>query len=140
MKLHTIGYTGRTIEGLCDKLQAAGVRLLLDIRSGGWSAQLQFRDDVLELALDHRGIAYRRMFRFGNPFRPRPGAPLEFSSAMLRYRTHVEANAPLDLLRDYVQAGDACLLCACPRWDRCHRSELAAIVAERVPGLEIAHM
>jgi hypothetical protein len=75
----------------------------------------------------------------------RPSATALFHPCDSRCSTRVTsqrsscAHTPLDVLRDFVADGDACLLCACARADRCHRSLLAEILSDPIERIEVVH-
>lgn len=140
MNLHTIGYTGRTIEDFVEALQRASIQAVVDIREGPYSKRREYSRHGLADELRAARIFLVRAHQFGNPFRP-PTDRRSFADCMESYREFVRFQED-ELLRlgGLVREDRCALLCACARHSRCHRSELAAIVAERVPGLEIVHL
>lgn len=143
--LFTIGYTKSTAERFFDRLTAAGVRRLADVRSSNRS-QLAGFAKVPDLAffLDRvAGIEYRH--------EPLLTPPLEMMRAyrdgILRWEDYEAGFRRLLAERDAAQNCDpsafdrACLLCSEPVADRCHRRVAAEYLKENWPvAVSITHL
>ena len=130
MKVFTIGYGGRTKGELLALLKANGVRTVADIRLSPNSAYMgtwvkaKTPDKGIESWLAKENIEYRSFTELGNRFmgdkdwRERYGALLRDEGERLTQRLRAVA-APY------------CLLCAEKFATDCHRSLVAAYLADR---------
>ncbi len=130
MKVFTIGYGGRTKSELLALLKANGVRTVADIRLSPNSAYMgtwvkaKTPDKGIESWLGKENIEYRSFIELGNRFmgdkdwRERYGALLRDEGERLTERLRA-APAPY------------CLLCAEKFATDCHRSLVAAYLADR---------
>ena len=138
MKLFTIGYGGRTAEGLIALLKAHDVRTVVDIRlrpdraSMGIWVKAKTSDKGIEKRLHDHAIAYRSLIELGNVF-------LEFEDWRDRYRRLLQSAG--DLLVERLNEVDPpyCLLCAEKRATDCHREQLADYLAQST-GLQVEHL
>jgi uncharacterized protein (DUF488 family) len=130
MKVFTIGYGGRTKSELLALLKANGVRTVADIRlspnnayMGTW-VKAKTPDKGIESWLAKENIEYRSFIELGNRFmgdkdwRDRYGTLLSEEGERLTERLRA-APAPY------------CLLCAEKFATDCHRSLVAAYLADR---------
>ena len=152
--LYTIGYGAWPADAraarLVAALRTAGVRTLVDIRHSPCASNLdpknpygprewhlQSGDRGIVPLLFGYGIEHRWMVELGNPQKTDP--------AMQVLLQHVESgssdfpvNRGLELLNTMVAGGEGgpyCLLCACARFDGCHRSVVARALQQRfLPG------
>src|SRR6516162_9247685 len=104
--LFTIGYEQTPQKAVLDELQAAGVKLLVDVRAVTSSRRPGFSKNQLAAGLDERGIAYIHLKELGTPKDGR-------LSALVK------------------QAGPVCLLCYERDHRHCHRRMIAEIIEER---------
>jgi uncharacterized protein (DUF488 family) len=142
--LATIGYEGATVDGLLDALREAGVELLVDVRAVASSRRAGFAKTRLAANLAGAGIAYLHLRGLGTPADGRAAARAGRHAEMRAvYREHLatpEAQAALDVLAGIVRDGrPACILCFEADPVHCHRSLVAAALAERMP-LEVRHL
>jgi uncharacterized protein (DUF488 family) len=141
----TVGYERTSLEQLFLLLKGAGVRCLVDVRDAPWSRVPEYRKDVLEDRLAGLGREYGYQIRYvsmpavGNP--PENRRSDRSTEAMMAcYRDYMLAKpAALDGLAGLLGKCRSALMCyeADPR--ECHRSVLAAILAERY-GLSYADL
>src|ERR1700760_2421641 len=75
MKLATIGYEADTQAAVIDKLKAAGVELLIDVRAVAASRRAGFSKTLLSAGLNDAGIGYVHLRDLGTPKPCRIGAP-----------------------------------------------------------------
>ena len=142
--LATIGYEGATVASFLDALRAARVGLLVDVRALASSRRPGFAKTRLAANLAEAGIDYRHLRGLGTPADGRAAARAGRHDEMRRvFAGHLAtpaAQAELDVLAELV-AGErrVCILCfeADPR--HCHRSLVAAALAERMP-LVVEHL
>src|ERR1700689_1045103 len=66
-KLFTIGYEQTPAKSVLDELEAAGVKLLVDVRAVASSRRPGFSKNQLAAGLDERGIAYLHLRGLGTP-------------------------------------------------------------------------
>jgi uncharacterized protein (DUF488 family) len=142
--LHTIGTSGKSLRQFADRLRAAEVDAVVDVRLrntsqlAGWSK----RDD-LAYVLELLGVEYRH--------EPELAPTDELLSAFQRGRAfdqYAPAFRALIAERGALPAALArlerhhrpALLCACLTPARCHRRLLAEALVELAPGLEVRHL
>src|SRR5271165_7101112 len=66
-KLFTIGYERTPAKSVLDELEAAGVKLLVDVRAISSSRRPGFSKNQLAAGLDERGISYLHLRGLGTP-------------------------------------------------------------------------
>src|SRR3978361_141597 len=66
-KLFTIGYEQTPAKAVLDELEAAGVKLLVDVRAVASSRRPGFSKSQLAAGLDERGISYLHLRGLGTP-------------------------------------------------------------------------
>lgn len=143
MQLFTIGYEGETIPGFIARLQAAGVRLLIDVREKPMSRKPGFSKRVLAAHLAEADIGYEHLAALGTPKEIREDYKHDhnFDKFASRYARVLEPEAEarrrcLELAR----ATPACLLCFEADPATCHRSVLAARLKREEPDLDIINL
>lgn len=143
MKLATIGYERRTLPELIERLKAAQVDTLVDVRAIAASRRAGFSKTMLAASLKQAGIDYVHLRALGTPKEGRMAARAGRFDEMREIfeRQLEEPAAQLELLRaaEIVQAHKAALLCFEADVSHCHR----AIVADRIcdaVGCEIENL
>ena len=137
----TIGYERRTPDELVHELTAAGVTLLADVRELPLSRRRGFSKTALARVLGEAGIEYVHERALGNP---KPNRDIwkggDADAGRAGYRAHLAASAgaSVDALAGRVAEGGVCLLCVEHDAADCHRTLLAAALAERLAGLQRA--
>ncbi|MFT8246539.1 DUF488 family protein [Roseomonas sp. BN140053] len=141
--MHTIGYEGAAIAGFLTALEAAGVSLVVDVRAVAVSRRKGFSKTALGLALADAGIRYMHLRDLGDPKPGREAARAGKMAAFRRiYRAHLATDAAQQALSQatgLAQAEAACLLCYEAEPTGCHRSIVAAAIAETT-GLGVHHI
>lgn len=142
--LTTIGYESVAVPEFLATLRDAGVELLVDVRAVASSRRPGFAKTALSANLASVGIEYLHLRGLGTPKEGRIAARAGRHEAMHAiFRAHLTtppAEADLAVLADIVASGRrACLLCLEADPAHCHRSLVAAAIAQRVP-LEIVHL
>ena len=142
--LATIGYEGATVASFLDALRAARIGLLVDVRALASSRRPGFAKTRLAANLAEAGIDYLHLRGLGTPAEGRAAARAGRHEEMRRVFAEQlatpDAQAELDVLAGLVQGERrVCILCfeADPR--HCHRSLVAAALAERMP-LVVEHL
>ncbi len=137
----TVGYQGRSLEGLCSLLVNFGVDQLVDVRERAWSNRPEFRKQALKQGLARVGIGYKHLKEAGNPFRPRKGESLSFAACARSYRSYLRENSDVvNGAREVILSGSVALFCYEADSAECHRSVLVEELSEIVPGLEVDHL
>jgi uncharacterized protein (DUF488 family) len=130
--LATIGYESATQAGVIDRLKAAGVEVVLDVRAVAASRRAGFSKTLLAASLHDAGIDYVHLRQLGTPKAGRDAARKGHTSEMrVIFEDHMaEPGAQLELARamDIAAGRKAALLCYEANADDCHR----AIVADRI--------
>jgi len=134
--LFTIGYEGRTVEELLDRLQQAGVSLLIDVRAVAASRRPGFSKTALAGALKERGIDYLHLRPLGTPKAGREAARKGRIGEMHAIFEDQLATPEAELAMAQAKAAAAerpsALLCFEADAGHCHR----AVVATRMAATE----
>ena len=143
-RVHTIGYENTTVARFLDTLREAKVETVVDVRAVAGSRRPGFAKTNLAASLSEAGITYLHLRGLGTPadgrVAARAGRHEEMKAIFLAHMQTQAAQDDLQHLETVVEAGrSVCLLCleADPR--HCHRSMVAAALAERIP-VEIVHL
>jgi uncharacterized protein (DUF488 family) len=143
MVIHTIGYEGAPLGEFIDALRQAEITQLIDVREIPWSRRGEYTKKILSGALIDAGIQYLHLKSLGNPKESRDAAK---SGDMDTYRRlfarHLEteaAQAGLAQVVEMTRAGMVCLMCLERQPERCHRSMVAARLAEEF-ALTVRHL
>ncbi len=133
--LATIGYEGASLGAVIGKLEAGGVKLVIDVRAIAASRRPGFSKAVLAASLAEAGIDYRHLRSLGTPKAGREAAHAGRTQEMARiYRAHLEepaAQTELAIAAEAATATPAALLCYEADAARCHRAIVAAEIRQR---------
>ena len=143
-KLFTIGYEQTPAKSVLDELEAAGVKLLVDVRAVASSRRPGFSKNQLAAGLDERGISYLHLRGLGTPKDGREAARSgQFELLHKIYAKHLkttQAKEQLDELSALVrQSGPVCILCYERDHQHCHRQWIAEIIEGR-DGVRIENL
>jgi uncharacterized protein (DUF488 family) len=143
-KLFTIGYEQTPSKSVLDELEAAGVKLLVDVRAVAASRRPGFSKSQLAAGLDARGISYLHLRGLGTPKEGREAARSGKFDALHRiYAVHLktpQAKEELDELSSLVKkSGPVCILCYERNHLRCHRQWIAEIIEDR-EGVKVENL
>jgi uncharacterized protein (DUF488 family) len=143
-KLFTIGYEQTPAKSVLDELEAAGVKLLVDVRAVASSRRPGFSKSQLAAALDERGISYLHLRGLGTPKSGREAARSgNFGVLHKIYAAHLktaQAKEELDELSALVnKSGPVCILCYERDHAHCHRQWIAEIIEDR-DGVKIENL
>jgi len=135
-KLFTIGYEQTPSKAVLDELEAAGVKLLVDVRAVAASRRPGFSKSQLKAGLDERGIGYVHLRGLGTPKEGREAARSGNIAQLERvYSAHLttpQAREEMDELAALVmKAGPVCVLCYERDHAHCHRRWIAEIIEDR---------
>jgi uncharacterized protein (DUF488 family) len=137
MKLFTIGYEGRTPETFLESLFSHGVGRVVDVRQVPLSHKPGFSKTRLGGFLQSNGVDYLHLPALGCPkdIRNDFRAGQDFETYKNRYLDFLSGRQPeLQALLEIVREKPACLLCFEADHNRCHRSFIAARLAEMSEG------
>lgn len=140
----TIGYQAATVGTFLDALREGGIELLVDVRAVASSRRPGFSKTRLAANLQEAGIGYLHLRGLGTPPEGRAAARAGRYPELRRiYLEHLEtpgAREQLGALAELVQSGRRiCLLCFEAEPAHCHRSMVAAALADRVP-VRVRHL
>lgn len=132
--LFTIGYEKAPLDAFLATLEANGVRQLLDVRDVAFSRNFRYSKAPLARALEAQGIRYVHLSSLGAPktLRKELDEHGDVSRFLVAVR-EVLAGRPeaLDEGLALVTAAPTALLCRERDAKECHRSVVAALLAER---------
>ncbi len=131
--LCTAGYEGLVQDQLFDRLEAAGVRVLIDIRAVANSRKPGFSKTILAASAQVRGLRYIHMQPLGTPKAGRQAARAGRAAEMAAiFGAHLATDAAQTALaaaRDVARSEPSCLLCFERDFHLCHRTIVAAAIA-----------
>lgn len=135
-RLFTIGYEQTPAKSVLDELEAAGVKLLVDVRAVASSRRPGFSKSQLKAGLDERGIGYVHLRGLGTPKEGREAARSGNIPQLEKvYSAHLktpQAREEMDELAALVvKAGPICILCYERDHTHCHRRWIAEIIEDR---------
>jgi uncharacterized protein (DUF488 family) len=141
--LLTIGYEGRTIDGVLEKLQQARVALLIDVRAVAASRKPGFSKRQLAACLDQVGIGYLHLQPLGTP-KPgrdavRAGHPERMVPIFNAHMAHPEAQHALAEAKARAVEQRCCLLCFERDHLHCHRHLVAEMITAET-GQPVEHL
>jgi uncharacterized protein (DUF488 family) len=140
----TIGYEGATVDDFLVALTSDGIELLVDVRAVASSRRPGFAKTRLAANLAGAGIDYLHLRGLGTPSDGRAAARAgQYDELRRIFREHLAtplAQADLRTLADIVDTGRrVCLLCYEADPAHCHRSMVAAALADMLP-VRIDHL
>lgn len=140
----TIGYEGATVAGFLAALRSADVDLLVDVRAVASSRRPGFAKTRLAANLATADVEYLHLRALGTPADGRAAARAGRHDELRRvFAGHLATDAAQEALAHVATlvAGGrrVCLLCLEADPAHCHRSLVAAALAERMP-VAIAHL
>ena len=140
MKLATIGYERSTLPDVIGRLQAAGVKIVIDVRAVAASRRPGFSKSILAASLNEAGIDYLHLRQLGTPAKGRQAARAGRTAEMHAiFEEHMqEPAAQLELAHagEVAAARPAALLCYELEAAGCHRRIVADLLRER-HGFEV---
>lgn len=132
----TIGYEGAALADFVATLLRAGIDHVIDIRELPISRRPGFSKTALSEALSGRGIKYSHIRQLGDPKEGREAARkgdyVQFRKIYARHLRSEEAQKGLSFVMSAISESSSCLLCYERDPANCHRSMVAAAIAERV--------
>ena len=144
MKLATIGYEQTTQPAVIDKLKAAGVEVVVDVRAVASSRRAGFSKTLLSASLNAEGIGYVHLRELGTPkpgrIAARKGHVAEMHEIFKAHMAEPAAQLELAKATEFVREGQkVALLCYEADAAGCHRTILANWICEDL-GCEIENL
>lgn len=137
LKLYTLGYQGVDVNVYVQKLKAAGVGIVADVRETPWSHKRGFCKNILSGELSKSGIEYVHVKSAGNPKANRRTAP-DLAECLRRYKFYLHENPAgvTDLIEVVRTAASrkrtVCLICFEKDVNDCHRSILVDAMQKQI--------
>ena len=141
-RIYTFGYEGLTIERFIERLQSAGVSLVIDVRATPLSRKRGFSKVAFEHALGAAGISYVHAKAMGCPKAirdryKRDGNWSIYTASFLQYLGGQET--AVDEVASLARSKSSCLVCFEADHNFCHRTYVARAAARKT-GSSIAHL
>jgi uncharacterized protein (DUF488 family) len=137
LNIYTLGYQGVDVDAYVQKLQAAGVGIVADVRETPWSHKRGFCKNILSSELSKAGIDYVHVKSAGNPKANRRTAS-NLAECLRRYRDYLEENPTgvadlIDVVRTAASRNrTVCLTCFERDVNDCHRSILVDAMRKQI--------
>jgi uncharacterized protein (DUF488 family) len=139
----TIGYEKATLTDVIDRLKAAGVEVVIDVRAVAASRRAGFSKTLLSGSLGEAGIDYRHLRALGTPKAgrqaARAGRTAEMHAIFEEQLATPEAQLQLAEAVEIASAKRAALLCFEADAGDCHRRIVAARMHART-GAEVVDL
>lgn len=141
--LVSVGYEGRSIDELVDRLQAENVQVLVDVRLTPLSRKPGLSKTKLAAALRTAGIEYVHHRALGNPKDNRDGFRAGAPESRVRFLEVLGTEAATDAIEHVVElmdGGVVALLCFERDHSTCHRNLVAEQLQRMVPVMSIVNV
>ncbi|GAA0650949.1 DUF488 family protein [Brevundimonas lenta] len=143
MKLFTVGYEGEPQAAVIDKLKAAGVEVVADVRAVAASRRAGFSKTVLGNSLKDAGIDYVHLRPLGTPKAGREAARKgrigEMREIFAEHMQEPPSQLAFEELRELAGKRKTALLCFEADHAGCHRSALAERL-QAEDGFEVVNL
>lgn len=143
MDIFTIGYEGATQAQVIERLKAAGVELLVDVRAVAASRRAGFSKTILGESLKAEGVDYLHLRGLGTPKAgrdaARKGQVVEMRAIFADHMAEPQAQLEYARLKALAQEKRVALLCFEADPAGCHRAVLAERLA-REDGARIVDL
>jgi uncharacterized protein (DUF488 family) len=143
MKLFTVGYEGEPQAAVIDKLKAAGVEVVADVRAVAASRRAGFSKTVLGNSLQEAGIDYVHLRPLGTPKAGREAARKgrigEMREIFAEHMQEPPSQLAFEQLRELARAKKTALLCFEADHAGCHRAALAERL-QAEDGFEVVNL
>lgn len=141
--LATVGYERDTQAAVIEKLKAAGVEVLIDVRAVAASRRAGFAKSLLAASLKDAGIEYVHLRDLGTPkpgrIAARAGRVGEMKQIFEDHLAEPAAQLQLAQAAEIARERKAALLCLEADAKVCHRSIVAERICEQL-GCSIEHL
>lgn len=143
MKLFTIGYEGEPQAAVIERLKAAGVEVVADVRAVAASRRAGFSKTILGSSLNEAGIDYVHLRPLGTPKAGRDAARKgrigEMREIFAGHMAEPTSEAAFQLLRSLAAEKKTALLCFEADHAGCHRAALAERLAAE-DGFDVVNL
>lgn len=140
--LFTLGYEGLSIDAFIERLQAAQVKTIVDVRKLPLSRKKGFSKTAFSAALSLHGIAYLHVPALGcpKPIRNHYKADANWATYTRDFLAYLQTqDAPLRELVKIAKATPSCLVCFEADFGMCHRTFVAR-AARQLGGPSVTHL
>jgi uncharacterized protein (DUF488 family) len=137
LNIYTLGYQGVNVPSYVEKLKAAGVGIVADVRETPWSHKRGFCKNILSSELSKAGIDYVHVKSAGNPKENRRTSS-NLAECLRRYRDYLKENPTgiadlIDVVRTAASRNrTVCLTCFERDVNDCHRSILVDAMRKQI--------
>ncbi len=147
LRYFTIGHSNRTTAEFLELLEAAGIQVVVDVRTlPGSRSNPQFNEDVLAASLASTGIRYERLAELGGLRRRSRHVAPEVNGFWENRSFHNYADyamgpefaSGLAALRELARNRRCAIMCSEAVWWRCHRRIIADYLL--ASGAEVLHV
>lgn len=143
MKLFTIGYEGEPQAAVIERLKAAGVEVVADVRAVAASRRAGFSKTILGTSLNEAGIDYVHLRPLGTPKAgrdaARKGRIAEMREIFAGHMAEPTSEVAFQLMRGLAAEKKTALLCFEADHAGCHRAVLAERLAAE-DGFEVVNL
>lgn len=143
LAVYTVGYEGRSIDGLLDHLLRAGIRRLIDVRKNAMSRKYGFGGKTTARLCGDVDIEYIHVPTLGIPSSMRRdlSTQADYDQLFDTYEDEILSGADQSIqsVADLCAEKPSALMCFEASSCQCHRGRLAPQVAE-IAGLDIKHL
>ena len=141
--VYTAGYEGLQMDGFLNLLIEAGIEQVIDVRHNPISRRYGFHKSTLSKLCQHLNIKYRHVPEVGIPSELRTNLqqPSDYIPLFQNYEREVLSAQPsaIKKIATWIESQPSALVCMEANPDFCHRSHLAAQIANRTK-LMIHHL
>jgi uncharacterized protein (DUF488 family) len=141
-RIFTFGYEGLSLGPFITRLQAAGVRAVVDVRANPLSRKRGFSKGAFSAALQAADIVYAHLPLLGcpKPVRDRYKIDSDWAAYTRGFLTYLaDQKAALSELVQIARRSPSCLVCFEADFNRCHRVFIARAAAES-DGFRVMHL
>lgn len=141
LAVYTAGYEGVQVDGFLNTLVQTGVRRLIDVRSNPIARRYGFHKSTLSALCRKLDIEYAHLPELGIASEVRREKGSDLPGLFGHYESVIipSNDRGVETVSTLVREGPSVLVCMEAEPVCCHRSRLAAVVAERT-GLPVVHL
>jgi uncharacterized protein (DUF488 family) len=143
IRIYTMGYQGKSVDGFFNTLVQAGLRNIIDVRANPVSRKYGFAKSALSGIATKLSIGYKHIADLGIPSRDRKGlgTPESYITLLDDYEFRVlpSRTEPRRAALEAIKAQPSVLVCAEADAEFCHRGRVAKSLSSE-SGLPIRHL
>ena len=141
--VYTVGYEGRTIDGLLDHLLRSGIQRLIDVRKNAMSRKYGFSGKTIKQLCANVDIEYVHVPSLGIPssLREDLSSPEAYQRLFDLYESDIIPGVTTSIsdVAELCSEKPSALMCYEATSDMCHRGRLASYVAKE-SSLQVKHL